>query len=134
MYYEGGNKLKAFYIPLALLTLVLLFSLITGSYVQRCTQEWNSLLEECDNFLQQGQWKHTEDFLREALNHWEAHASLFHMFLDHDALENIDLLFSGAFAACHQQDRVELQIFLYQLNSQFLFLADTQRATLKNIL
>lgn len=126
--------MKSFYIPLALLISVLFFSLITGSYVQRRTQEWNSLLEECSHSLQQEQWEETEDLLREALRAWDAHAALFHMFLDHEALENIDLLFSGAFAACLQQDRVELQIFLYQLNSQFLFLADTQRATLKNIL
>ena len=126
--------MKSFYIPLALLISVLFFSLITGSYVQRRTQEWNSLLEECSHSLQQEQWEETEDLLREALRAWDAHAALFHMFLDHEALENIDLLFSGASAACLQQDRVELQIFLYQLNAQFLFLADTQRATLKNIL
>ena len=126
--------MKAFYIPLALLTAILLFSLITGSYVQRCTQEWISLLEECDDSLRKEQWEHTEAFLGEALSAWEARAALFHMFLDHDALENIDQLFSGAFAACRQKDRVELQIFLYQLHSQFLFLADTQRTTLKNIL
>ena len=126
--------MKAFYIPLAFLTSILLFSLITGSYVQRCTQEWNSLLDECDDFLQQEQWENSEIRLRETLNRWEKRAALFHMFLDHEALENIDLLFSGAFAACRQQDRIEFQIFLYQLKSQFLFLADTQRTTLKNIL
>ena len=134
MYCKGGERLKAFYIPLAILISILLFSLITGAYVQRCAQEWNFLLEACDEFLQQDQWENSETLLREALNDWEKRATLFHMFLDHEALENIDLLFSGAFAACRQQERSDLQIFLYQLKSQFLFLADTQRTTLKNIL
>ena len=126
--------MKAFYIPLAILTAILLLSLITGSYTQRCAQEWIFLLEECDDFLQEEQWEHTETRLLETLNSWKKHATVFHMILDHQDLETTDQLFSGAFAACRQQDRIELQIFLYQLNSQFLFLADTQRTTLKNIL
>ena len=92
------------------------------------------LLEQCEGFFQEEQWERTENLLHETHRSWEKHTAAFHMILEHQDLETAEQLFSGAFAACRQQSSTELQIYLYQLNSQFRFLADTQQADLKNIL
>lgn len=126
--------MKTFYIPLALLAALLLFSVITGSYVQQCTQEWTALLDQCDDFLREEQWERTENLLQETYRSWEKHTAIFHMILEHQDLDTAEQFFAGAFAACRQRSSTELQIYLYQLNSQFRFLAETQKADLKNIL
>ena len=40
--------MKAFYIPVGLLAVILGFSLWSGRYVELRTQHWNTLLEEID--------------------------------------------------------------------------------------
>ena len=126
--------MKAFYVPVALLTTILFFSIFTGSYVQRSTQEWIVLLEQCDGFLREEQWERTENLLTRAYEGWQAHSTTFHMLLEHRDLEEAENLFSGAFAACRDRNSEDLTILLHQLNSQLLFLTETQKANIKNIL
>ena len=126
--------MKAFYVPVALLTTILFFSIFTGSYVQRSTQKWIVLLEQCDGFLREEQWERTENLLTRAYEGWQAHSTTFHMLLEHRDLEEAENLFSGAFAACRDRNSEDLTILLHQLSSQLLFLAETQKANIKNIL
>ena len=110
--------MKAFYVPVALLTTILFFSIFTGSYVQRSTQKWIVLLEQCDGFLREEQWERTENLLTRAYEGWQAHSTTFHMLLEHRDLEEAENLFSGAFAACRDRNSEDLTILLHQLNSQ----------------
>ena len=126
--------MKAFYVPVALLTTILFFSIFTGFYVRQSTQEWIVLLEQCDGFLREEQWERTENRLTKAYESWHQHTSVFHMILEHRDLEEAEKLFSGAFAACRVRNSEDLTIILHQLSSQLLFLAETQRADIKNIL
>ena len=126
--------MKALFIPVALLTIILSFSIFTSSYVRQCTQEWIFLLDQCEGFLREEQWERTENRLTSAYEGWQQHATTFHMILEHRDLEEAENLFSGAFAACRDRNSEDLTIFLHQLNSQLLFLAETQEADIKNIL
>ena len=126
--------MKALYLPIVLLVTILFFSIFTGSYVQQRTQEWIVLLEQCDGFLREEQWERTENLLTRAYEGWQQHATTFHMLLEHQDLEEAEMLFSGAFAACRDRNSENLAILLRQLSSQLLFLAETQKANIKNIL
>ena len=126
--------MKALYIPVALLMSILFLSIFTGSYVQQRTQEWIILLEQCDGFLREEQWERTENLLTRAYDGWQQHTTTFHMLLEHRDLEEAENLFSGAFAACRDRNSEDLTILLHQLSSQLLFLAETQKANIKNIL
>ena len=126
--------MKALYIPLALLALIVLSSLTTSSYLQQRTEEWIALLEQCDDFLSEEQWERTQDCLLTAHANWEEHATVLHMILEHQDLDEAEQLFAGAFAACQEQDIEEFRIFLRQLTTQLQLLAETQVANLQNIL
>ena len=65
---------------------------------------------------------------------WESRQKFFHLLIAHQDLDETEKYFSGALAACREQDSVELRILLSQLCTQFTFLGDTQELTLKNIL
>lgn len=126
--------MKAFYIPVILLTIILLFSIFAGVYVQQCTQDWVLLLEQCEGFLREEQWERTEDRLAKAYEGWQQHKVGFHIILEHRDLENAEIIFSGAFAACRDRNSEDLSVLLRQLISQIHFLAETQKADIKNIL
>lgn len=126
--------MRAFYIPVTLLTIILFSSVAASSYTRQCTAEWIAMLEQCEDFLHEDQWERAEDRLCAAQEGWETHATVLHMILEHEDLEEAERLFSGAFAACREHDSTELRILLHQLRTQLDFLAATQKANLKNIL
>ena len=126
--------MKALYIPVTLLTLILLFSVFTGVYVRQCTQDWVLLLEQCEEFLREEQWERTEDRLTRAYESWQEHSVTFHIILEHRDLEEAENIFSGAFAACRDRNGEDLSVLLRQLTSQILYIAETQEADVKNIL
>ncbi|MBR2133072.1 MAG: DUF4363 family protein [Oscillospiraceae bacterium] len=126
--------MKALYIPSALLVVLLLFCLWSSSYIRNHTDQWTIALEEVNDFLENEQWDSAQTHIRSIHENWNQTQNIFHMLLAHQDLDETELLFSGAIAACHQKDPVELQIYLDQLSMQLMLLADTQRATLGNIL
>ena len=58
--------MKAFYIPVGLLAVILGFSLWSGRYVELRTQHWNTLLEEIDGLAGQEAWEQAGQKLEEA--------------------------------------------------------------------
>ncbi|MBR3704987.1 MAG: DUF4363 family protein [Oscillospiraceae bacterium] len=126
--------MKAFYIPITLLTIILSCSVAASSYTRQCTADWIAKLEQCEDFLHEEQWERAQDRLLAAQKGWLQHATALHMILEHEDLEEAERLFSGAFAACREHDSTELRILLHQLITQLDFLAETQKANLKNIL
>ncbi len=126
--------MKALYIPVALLAVIVVSSLTTSAFLQESTAKWIALLEQCEDFLSTEQWEDAQDCLLVAHTSWEQHDTILHMILEHDDLDEAEQLFSGAFAACQEQDVEEFRIFLYQLTTQLQLLAETQVANLQNIL
>lgn len=126
--------MKALYIPSALLIVLLFFCLWSSSYIRTNTEQWTTALEEVSNFLEKEQWESAKMHILSVQEIWNQNQTIFHMLLAHQDLDETELLFSGAITACSQKDSVELQIYLDQLSMQLTLLADTQRATLGNIL
>ena len=55
--------MKAFYIPIALLSIILFTSVAAGSYTHQCTAQWITLLEQCEDYLHEEQWERTQERL-----------------------------------------------------------------------
>ena len=117
---KGGESVKAFYIPVGLLALILGFSLWTGRYVELRTQHWNALLEEIDSLAGQEDWDSSQTF--------------FHTIMEHDELDKAEDLFAGAFAVCREEDGADFHTLLAQLINQLRLLAETQNGGIKNVL
>ena len=126
--------MRALCIPIALLSTILISSISAGYYTRQCTAEWIGMLEQCEDFLHEEQWERAHERLLATHSGWEQHAAALHMILEHQALDDVELLFSGAFAACRDHNSSDLRILLHQLRKQLTSLAETQETNLKNIL
>ena len=126
--------MKAFYVPVSILAVLLLFSLWGSAYVQTQTDTWISAVESLSSSLEEKHWHEAESRLLAVHKDWSNSQGIFHLILAHKDLDDAEKCFSGALAACREEDRVEFSIYLAQLISQLIFLGDTQEITLKNIL
>lgn len=126
--------MKAFYIPLLLLTAILGFSLWTGQYMAHCSQEWTQILERSDSAAQSENWDLAQEHLERVYASWEQQKTFFHTVLIHEELDDAQSLFAGAFAAAEEQDNEDFHILLAQLSVQLELLAETQAISIKNVL
>ena len=125
--------MKAFYIPVGLLAVILGFSLWSGRYVELRTQHWNTLLEEIDGLAGQEAWEQAGQKLEEAYADWNGSQTFFHTIMDHNELDEEEKLFAGAFAVCREGDDADFHQMLAQLTSQLRLLAETQSVSIKNV-
>ena len=125
--------MKAFYIPVGLLAVILGFSLWSGRYVELRTQHWNTLLEEIDGLAGQEAWEQAGQKLEEAYADWDSSQTFFHTIMDHNELDEAEKLFAGAFAVCREGDDADFHQMLAQLTSQLRLLAETQSVSIKNV-
>ncbi len=126
--------MKAFYIPVGLLALILGFSLWAGRYVELRTEHWTALLEEVDQAGGQEDWALARERLERAYADWDSSQTFFHTIMDHDELDEAEELFAGAFAVCRERDGADFHTMLAQLTNQLRLLSETQSISVKNVL
>ncbi len=126
--------MKAFYIPMGLLLVILGFSLWTGRYVEQHTERWNAMLEEIEDLARNEAWAEAEVRLETAYADWDASQTFFHTIMDHSELDEAENLFAGAFAVCRERDSADFHMLLAQLAGQLRLLSETQCVSIKNIL
>ncbi len=126
--------MKAFYIPMGLLLVILGFSLWTGRYVEQHTERWNAMLEEIEDLARDEAWAEAEVRLETAYADWDASQTFFHTIMDHSELDEAENLFAGAFAVCRERDSADFHMLLAQLAGQLRLLSETQCVSIKNIL
>ncbi len=126
--------MKAFYIPMGLLLVILGFSLWTGRYVEQHTERWNAMLEEIEDLVRNEAWAEAEVRLETAYADWDASQTFFHTIMDHSELDEAENLFAGAFAVCRERDSADFHMLLAQLAGQLRLLSETQCVSIKNIL
>ena len=126
--------MKAFYIPTALLALMLLAAQLAGSYVEQNTTQWIDQLHGAITCMDEDRWEDAQRQIHTAWEDWLRHSETFHMFLKHEELDEMGALFVNAIAACTERDRTELRIHLQQLILRLESLSRTQKATWANIL
>lgn len=126
--------MKAFYIPMGLLLVILGFSLWTGRYVEQHTERWNAMLEEIEDLARDEAWAEAEVRLETAYADWDASQTFFHTIMDHNELDEAENLFAGAFAVCREADGADFHMLLAQLMGQLRLLSETQSVSIKNVL
>ena len=126
--------MKAFFIPSVTLAVILLISLWTGSYVNQLTEQWLTDLDSTGKMIDNGLWSDAQSQLLTVHQDWEHHQSSFHLFLEHQDLDAAEELFSGAIAACREENSTETLVWIHQLSTQLTFLAETQSVSIENIL
>lgn len=126
--------MKAFVVPTALLIAILLGSMWTGISIRRDTQQWIGELDTLTEVQKTGDWSAVEERLLTLYWEWNQQKTVLHTVVKHQDLSETEKLFEGVIAACREQDSVEFHILLKQLETQLLFLSETQQANVENIL
>ena len=93
--------MKAFYIPVGLLALILGFSLWTGRYVEQRTEHWTALLEETEEAARQENWEEAAIRLDRAYEDWDSSQTFFHTIMEHDELDKAEDFANQALALLH---------------------------------
>lgn len=126
--------MKALTIPAALLALILGFSLWTGRYVELRTDHWSALLEQTGSAARREDWPAAREQLGQTYRDWQSSQPFFHTIMEHDQLDEAEVLFQGAIAVCEERDAADFHLLLAQLISQLRSLAETQSISIQNIL
>lgn len=126
--------MRAFYIPVCLLAVILGFSLWAGRYVEQRTGQWISQLEEIDETARQEDWGSAEVRLNQTYRDWTGSQTFFHTIMDHEELDEAETLFAAGIAVCQEQDDADFHQLLAQLMSQLRLLSETQSVSIKNVL
>ena len=126
--------MKNFYIPMGILAVILGFSLWSGRYVELRTEHWTALLEQADQEGRLENWNSARDQMEDIYRDWQDSQTFFHIIMDHDALDDAEESFAGAFAVCREAGSADFHMLLAQLAVQLELLAETQSVSIKNVL
>ena len=125
--------MKALYIPLVLLSGMLAFGLWTGAYAQAHVVSWRSALQDADRLAQEENWEAAEEAIRRGYADWNNRQVFLHVIMEHAELDEAEVLFSAAFAACDARDVPDFHAALGQLDTQLNLLAETQQLSIQNV-
>ena len=120
--------------PLAVLALLLGFSLWTGTSIGTDTQRWQQQLEQADALAQQENWTAAEEALSGSYRDWTARQSKLHILLRHDAIDDAEAMYLRAMAFAATEEPSEFRAEIADLQSQLELLAELERLSLKNVL
>lgn len=126
--------MKNFYIPVGILAVILGFSLWSGRYVAQRTEHWSGLLEQADEAGHMEDWDAAREQMDRTYRDWQGSQTFFHIIMDHDALDDAEESFAGAFAVCQEAGSADFHMLLAQLAVQLELLAETQSVSIKNVL
>ena len=125
---------RAFLPPLAILAVILAFSLWSGSTVQADSLRWRQQLEQADTLAQSENWPAAALTLTDSYRDWSSRQNKFHILLRHDAINDAEAMYLRAMAFAATREPSEFRAELANLRSQLRLLAELERFSLKNVL
>ena len=79
-------------------------------------------------------WDSVRDDLSALHESWDAHATYFHIILQHDELNEVESLLARADSFTFEQDEAEFRACVAELQSQLRVLSEMQEISIPNIL
>lgn len=123
------------YLPsLALLVLILTFSLWSSSSISADTRRWRQQLDQADTLAQQENWPAAAEVLSGSYRDWTARQGKLHILLRHDAINDAEAMYLRAMAFAATEEPREFRAELADLRSQLRLLAELEQLSLKNVL
>jgi len=120
--------------PLAILAVILAFTLWNSAAMTAHTARWQTQLQQAEAQAQQEQWPAAAALLAGSYDDWQARQSYLHIVSRHDVIDNADAMYCRAQAFAATEELSEFRAELADLRSQLRLLAEMERFSLKNIL
>ena len=125
---------KANLIPLAILLLLLSFTLWNSAAVAKASARWQKQLQSASELAQAEDWSAAASALQESYTDWSAHQTWLHIIAQHTIADDAEAMYHRAMAFAATEEPSEFQAELSDLMSQFLLLAEREQLCIGNVL
>ena len=125
---------RFFWIPFLLLLALFSAALINAAAADSLVKGWCAQLDELQDTAQAEDWDGVRGGLAALHQGWDAHATYFHIILQHDELNEVESLLARADSFAFEQDEGEFRACVAELQSQLRVLSEMQEISIPNIL
>lgn len=125
---------RFFWIPFCLLLALFGAALANAAAADGLVTDWCAELDKLQDTAQAENWDSVRDDLSALHESWDAHATYFHIILQHDELNEVESLLARADSFAFEQDEGEFRACVAELKSQLLVLSEMQDISIQNIL
>ena len=125
---------KAVLPPIAVLAVILAFSLWNSHAMTAHTDRWRDQLQQAAALAQDENWPAVEDALKDSYADWSQCQTYLHVVTEHDAVDDAEAMYRRAMAFAATREPSELRAELADLQDQLRLLADMERFSIKNVL
>ena len=126
--------MKYFYIPCAILALILALSLYNTETMDRYVTAWCEELNAAQEAADGGDWAEAEAQIRSVRSAWEDKQSYLHIVSVHAELDEAEALLAKSLSFALDQDDAEFRANTAELITQLRLLSEIQEVSIKNIL
>ena len=126
--------MKAYLLPIAILTGILGLALWNSAAITDCTARWQEQLQQADALAQAEAWTEALDTLSDSYADWSKRQTYLHIVVRHDALDEAESLYHRALSLATDRELPELRAELSALGDQLRLLAEMERLDIKNVL
>ena len=128
------KSLRPYLPPLALLAVILVFSLWNSACVTRRTDRWRDQLQQADALAQAEDWPEAVNVLTAGYEDWSDHQTYLHIVSQHDAVDDAEAMYHRCLAFAATQEVTEFRAELADLRDQLRLLAEMERFIIGNVL
>ena len=126
--------MKYFYIPCAILALILALSLFNAKAMDNYVTDWCEELDAAQEAADDDNWMEAEHQIRSVHEAWDEKQSYFHIVSVHAELDEAEALLAKSLSFALKQDDAEFRANTAELITQLHLLSEIQEISIKNIL
>ena len=126
--------MKYFYIPCAILALILALSLYNAKVMDSYVSDWCEELDAAQEAADSGNWAEAEHQIRSVHEVWDEKQSYLHIVSVHAELDEAEALLAKSLSFAREQDDAEFRANTAELITQLHLLSEIQEVSIKNIL
>lgn len=124
---------KGFFVPLAVLAVILAFCLWNGSAMSSRTARWQEQLVPAEQRAEAGDWKGAVRALEAGYEDWSRHQGWLHCVTGHDAVDDAEAMYHRALAFARSEEDSEFRAEMADLRAQLRLLAEMEEFSLRNV-
>lgn len=126
--------MKYFYIPCAILALILALSLLNANAMGNYIADWCEELDAAQQAADGGNWAEAEQRVAAVHEAWDKKQSYFHIVSVHAELDEAEALLAKSLSFALERDEAEFRANTAELVTQLRLLSEIQEVSIKNIL
>ena len=128
------TELRSYLPPLAVLVLLLVFSLWNSTSISKESDRWREQLTQADQLAQSDRWEDALMVLSDSYQDWQTRQTYLQIVSEHDAIHDAEAMYHRAAAFAATEESSEFRAEVADLRERLRMLAERERCSIKNIL